>query len=138
MHLSHSSQGYCDGIFTIACVVFNANEVYYCMAIDSFNRMFYFHCSTGLGELDRGPVGDSSSLPDSTTQTLAPGRVPTSLLDASGSNLGTDGMQSASGQQSSTAAAAATDIMQLLRVHERRGLGSHGPKTALCMVIFPF
>ena len=89
------------------------------------------HCSIGLGELDRGPVGDSS-LSDSTTQTLAPGRVPTSLFDVSASGLVTDGVPATSGQQNSCAAtAAATDIMQLLRVHERRGLSSHGLKTTL-------
>ncbi|KAL5107638.1 General transcription factor IIE subunit 1 [Taenia crassiceps] len=86
----------------------------------------------GLGELDRGPANDPSSVSDSTTQTLAPGRVPTSLLDPSSSTP--DGTQSSSGLQNSTSSVAATsasDIMQLLRVHERRGLGIHGPKTAL-------
>ncbi|VDK22483.1 unnamed protein product [Taenia asiatica] len=87
----------------------------------------------GLGELDRGPTNDPSSASDSTTQTLAPGRVPTSLLDPSSSST-PDGAQSSSGSQNSTsnaAAISASDIMQLLRVHERRGLGIHGPKTAL-------
>ncbi|EUB63905.1 General transcription factor IIE subunit 1 [Echinococcus granulosus] len=87
----------------------------------------------GLGELDRGPTGDPSSTSDSTTQTLAPGRVPTSLLDPSSSSA-PDGAQSSSGLQNSTSnvsAISASDIMQLLRVHERRGLGIHGPKTAL-------
>lgn len=87
----------------------------------------------GLGELDRGPTNDPSSAFDSTTQTLAPGRVPTNLLDPSSSST-PDGAQSSSGLQNSTSTAAAisaSDIMQLLRVHERRGLGIHGPKTAL-------
>uniref|UniRef100_A0A5K3F0T6 HTH TFE/IIEalpha-type domain-containing protein n=1 Tax=Mesocestoides corti TaxID=53468 RepID=A0A5K3F0T6_MESCO len=93
--------------------------------------------SSGLGELDRGAAtgnasGGSAKL-DPTTQTLAPGRVPTSLHDTSNS---TDGPQTSNQQNSSSSAnnanvTSASDIMQLLRVHERRGLGSHGPKSAL-------
>ncbi|KAM3174466.1 hypothetical protein ACTXT7_010484 [Hymenolepis weldensis] len=91
----------------------------------------------GIGELKSGEQSTTSSTAASmpsiqpaepATQTLAPGRVPTNLTD--NCRGGQDGGQSSTNSNSHNSAISA-DIMQLLRVHERRGLESHGPKTAL-------
>ncbi|BHF67331.1 General transcription factor IIE subunit 1 [Sparganum proliferum] len=90
----------------------------------------------GLGELDRGggtasaadSAGSSANV-DPITQTLAPGRVPTALHSTPDSTDNTSTAGSGSSQQTA-GSSAASNIMQLLIVHERRGLGSHGPKSA--------
>ncbi|VDO00419.1 unnamed protein product [Rodentolepis nana] len=96
----------------------------------------------GIGELKSGGQTTSSNTttstfpvqpPEPATQTLAPGRVPTNLVD--NSRGGQDGGQSSANSNSHNSAMS-SDIMQLLRVHERRGLESHGPKTALSMFYF--
>ncbi|KAG5444156.1 General transcription factor IIE subunit 1 [Clonorchis sinensis] len=99
--------------------------------------------SAGLGDLDRGPgvhplstpmhttdaaftpaVGASVTLSDSLTQTLTPGRVPTGFSTLGATSL-KETSSDASGSTNPTSSATSGDIMQLLLIHERRGISSH-------------
>ncbi|OON18574.1 TFIIE alpha subunit, partial [Opisthorchis viverrini] len=99
--------------------------------------------STSLGDLDRGPgvhplstpihttdnaftpaMGAGVTLSDSLTQTLTPGRVPTGFSTLGATSL-KETSSDASGSANPTSSATSGDIMQLLLIHERRGISSH-------------
>ncbi|KER22542.1 hypothetical protein T265_14828, partial [Opisthorchis viverrini] len=69
-------------------------------------------------------MGAGVTLSDSLTQTLTPGRVPTGFSTLGATSL-KETSSDASGSANPTSSATSGDIMQLLLIHERRGISSH-------------